>query len=319
MKIQIVAEIEGNFILNEPIIVKMPPYEFTVYEEECKRYISVSKPIRNYDNLVPHFFLDNGITQMKLTEPYAYKDMESWLVYIEAMGAFNFDVERINIDELEVKWIYETEEEKGSLPLTSHKRTRKPNKADKVLNYSVLFNLITFKKDLPDASIVFRYYRQAKNFFDNRDYYFAFINYFMMLEFMFADGKFHQNKMISNFKKSKLLELCILSAVDMFKKYDHGANYDWLLNECNNNKNKQMDFDGIVEVLIKFRGLLSHASSRSKQYLLEVEKLRPITLFISLICFMLCGYIQIYCKVSEDSKIEFIIKQIKKIKENNLE
>ncbi len=84
MKIQIVAEIEGNFILNQPIIVNHSPYEFSVYEDRGKRYISVSKPIRNYDNLAPQVVQDKGVVQIQFTKSDAYKDLKNWLVYIEA-------------------------------------------------------------------------------------------------------------------------------------------------------------------------------------------------------------------------------------------
>ena len=230
------------------------------------------------------------------------------------MGAFNFDVERIHLDELEVKWIYEAEKEKGSVPITSHKRIPKQKKTDKILDYIKLFHLIEFEKTLSEEYIVFSYYRQAKNFFNNYDYYFAFINYFMMLEFMFAEGQFHQAGMISKFKNSKLLELCVLTALNMLEDKDENAvNYTWLLEECKK-RNKNLDFEGVNYVLIQYRGLLSHASTRSKQFLLEVEHLRPIAFITSLICFLLCGYIQVYCCSSEESRNRMIINRIEELK-----
>ncbi len=314
MKIQIIAEIEGQFLLNKPVIAKLHPYEFVIYEENGKRYVSVSKPIKEYQNVAPQLFMRNGIPQIVATKYEAYKDMEQWLIYIEAMGAFNFDFEKIHIDELEVKWIYETEDEKGSIPITSLKRNRAPKKVDKYLSDSNLFNIIIFRRALPEAYIPFSYYRQAKIFFDNNDYYFAFINYFMMLEFMFADGQFHQAGMILKFKNSKLLELCVLTALNMLVDKDvNEVNYNWLLDECKK-RNKNLDFEGVNYVLIQYRGLLSHASTRSKQFLLEVEQLRPIAFITSLICFLLCGYIQVYCCSSEESRNRMIINRIEELK-----
>ena len=104
---------------------------------------------------------------MEATKLEIYKDMEEWLYYIEAMGAFNFEVVKIHTDELEVKWIYETEEEKGTIPVTSLKRNKQKGKAGKYLVNSNLSNLILFRKVLPEAHIPFSYYLQAKVFFDN--------------------------------------------------------------------------------------------------------------------------------------------------------
>lgn len=87
---------------------------------------------------------------------------------------------------------------------------REEKKASKHLCDSNLSNLIIFRNALPEAYIPFSYYRQAKIFFYKNDYYFDFINYFIMLEFVFADGQFQQAKVISKFKEAKLLELCWL-------------------------------------------------------------------------------------------------------------
>ncbi len=314
MRIEITAEIEGLFIIDKPVIAKLYPYEFKIYEDNSKRCISISKPIKDFQDVAPCLFMSNGIPVIKATKHEAYKDMEQWLIYIEAMGAFNFEVEKIHIDELEVKWIYETEEEQGSIPITTLKRNREKKKADKHLCDSNLSNLVIFRRTLPEAYIPYSYYRQAKNFFYNNDYYFAFINYFMMLEFMFADGQFQQAKVNANFRQSKLLELCILTALNMLKENDNkGLNYSCLLEECKV-RHKDLDFEGIVFVLIQFRGLLSHASEKSKCYLLDVDKLRPMTFYISLVCYLLCGYIQVYCCSNEESKLRMINQRITELK-----
>lgn len=314
MRIQIIAEIEGLFILDKPVNAKLYPYDFSIYEERSKRYISISKPITNYQEVAPRLDINNGVPTIVATKHEAYKDMEQWLVYIEAMGAFNFEIERIHIDELEVKWICETVEEQGAIPIVSLKRHREDKRASKHLCDSNLSNLVIFRKALPEAYIPFSYYRQAKNFFYKNDYYFAFINYFMMLEFMFADGQFQQAKVIPKFKEAKLLELCILSALNMLKTNDeNGINYSCLHEECQK-RQKVLNFEGVIYVLVQFRGLLSHASEKSKSYLLDVEKLRPMTFFISLVCFLLCGYIQVYCCSSEESKCRMINERISELR-----
>lgn len=313
MKIQLIAEIEGNFLLNNSVSAKLYPYEFVIFKDNSKKYISITKPIIDYKDVAPKIYVKNNMPNIEATKPEAYKDMEQWLYYIEAMGAFNFEIKKIHIDELEVKWICETEEEKGSIPITSLKRNRIPKTSTKYVSNSNLSNLVIFRKMLPEAHIPFSYYRQARNFFNDNDYYFAFINYFMMLEFMFADGQFNKAGMTKNFEKSELLELCVLSALQMLGNEDKkGLNYSWLLQECKK-RQKKLDFNGIVYILIEYRGLLSHASNRSKPFFLDVEQLRPLVLLISLICFFLCGYIQVYC-CSSDDKRKMIKQSIEELK-----
>mgnify|MGYP000257308763 FL=1 len=87
-----------------------------------------------------------------------------------------------------------------------------------------------------------------------------------------------------------------------------------LLDECKT-RQKDVNFEGIVYVLIEYRGLLSHATTRSKKYLFDDYKLRSLAFITSLICFLLCGYIQIYCSSSEESKNKLMQERISKLEE----
>lgn len=313
MRLQICAEIEGLFLLKDKVEAKLYPYDFCIFAKEGKRYISVTKPVKDFMPYAPKMYYKDGILQIEATKPEIYRDMEDWLYYIEAMGAFNFEVSKIHIDELEVNWIYENEEENGQIPITSLKRNKVERKANKYVSNSNLSNLVVFRRMLPEAHIPFTYYRNGKAFLDQSNYYFAFINYFMMLEFCFADGKFQKKDVMSNFTKSNLLKLCVLKAISMFKDNDCGGNYAWLKSECDF-RQKDVSFEGIIYILIEYRGLLSHASGRSKVYLFDDMKLRPIAIIISMICFLLCGYMQVYCCSDEESKNRMISEHIDKLK-----
>ena len=122
MKLQICAEIEGLFLIKEPIVAKLYPYEFNIFCNNGKYFISITKPVKNYEEYVPKMFRKDGVTTIVATNPNIYKDLIDWLYYIESMGAFNFEVSKIHFEELEVKWIYETEEEKGTIAIPSLKR-----------------------------------------------------------------------------------------------------------------------------------------------------------------------------------------------------
>ena len=312
MRLQICAEIDGNFLLKNRVDAKLYPYDFSIFSKDGKRYISVTKPVKDYSEFAPKMYNKEGTLYIEATKLEIYKDMEDWLYYIEAMGAFNFEVSKIHTDELEVNWIYESEEEKGTIPIPSLKRNKQKREAEKYVSNNNLSDIVIFRRMLPDAHIPFSYYRQAKTFFDDGNYYFAFINYFMMLEFCFADGKFQKKDVIHNFIQSNLLKLCVLTAFSMIKAKDNGGNYVWLFSECKA-RQKKVNFESIVYILVEYRGLLSHASERSKVYLFNNLKLRPLAFSISMICFLLCGYMQVYCCSSEESKNRMMLERIEKL------
>ena len=131
MRLQICAEIDGFFLLKDRIDAKLHPYEFSIFSKDGKRFISVTKPVKDYMEFAPKMYNKDGILHIEATKSDIYKDMEEWLYYIEAMGAFNFAVSKIHIDELEVNWIYDNDEEKGTIPITSLKREKQKRKAEK--------------------------------------------------------------------------------------------------------------------------------------------------------------------------------------------
>jgi hypothetical protein len=45
MKLQICAEVEGHFMLKDKVSTKLYPYEFSIFEKQGKKYISVTKPV----------------------------------------------------------------------------------------------------------------------------------------------------------------------------------------------------------------------------------------------------------------------------------
>ena len=313
MKLQLCAEIEGQFLLKEKVTAKFFPYEFVLFSRGEKRYISVTKPVKDYVGYTPKVFFKDGLVHIEATNPEIYKDLEDWLYYIEALGSFDFEVSKIHIDELEVNWICENDEEMGLIPITSLKRKRQEREAEKYVTENNLSNIVIFRRMLPEAHIPFSYYRQAKAFFDDNNYYFAFINFFMMLEFCFAGGKFLKKDITNNFKKSNLLKLCVLSAISMIKANELSGNYSWLLSECKS-REKEVNYEGIIYILVEYRGLLSHASERSKAYLFNDSKLRPLAFITSMICFLLSGYIQVYSCSNEESKNQMMLERINKLK-----
>lgn len=294
MKLQICAEIEGRFLLKEKVEARQGLYEFCIFQEKGKRYISVSKPVKDYLKYAPKVCQKGGSLCILDTDPDFYNDMLEWLLYIEATGAFSFEVDRIHVDELEVSWICENAEEERQIPILATKREIGKPKADKYLSSNNLLNLVMYRSESPNIHIPFSYYRQGKVAFDSNNYYFAFINFFMMLEYCFANGKFHKDQVLSEFSNSELLRSCVDSTISMIPSLGkENNNYAWIVSECEK-RHKCYDFDGVIYVLVEYRGILSHATKLSKDYMLNDIELRPLAFITNLICRFLCGRIQIY-------------------------
>lgn len=294
MRFQITAIVEGDFIISENLFTYSGNYKIELEHKLETNYISVSKKAINYSDFMTKYLGDtDGIPSFQLTPYEYYKDMVNYLHYIEAIGSFSLGITKIHWEELTISWIPELPEEEGIMPIRTYSKNFEPYASKKSIRQLDLSMLVSHKQYLEELTIPFTYYRQAKNFFENRLYYFAYINFFMMLEYCFANGQFKKEAIIREFSKSHILKKAIINTLEILPNSE--THYLWLKNECKN-RGKEIDVAGIIYLLVEHRGLLSHATQKSKQFLFNDNKLFSLAFIISTICFIVCGNLQIgYC------------------------
>lgn len=314
MRIALKAEVIADMVVKEPVTVKLHPYDFDNYKEDEKLWLKVSKPVKEYEGYLPKVFVKNGQTFIQIGSDEIFNDLLDWLQYIEAIGSFNVQIERVYWDRPTFCWIAETDEEHLQMPLSEYTRTPHKGKWPKRLTNNNLFSIVVNRRQLKDIYIPFTYYKEGQRFFNNFNYYFAYINFFMMLEYCFAEGKFKKAEVIKKFGESRLLRMCILEFLTMNQMHANDKTTDALKSECKR-RNKQFDADGLIYLLVMLRGELSHASTKSESKYRDDNELRPFAVAISCICYLVCGHLQIYGFTSENNKQELIENNIKKYNE----
>lgn len=215
---------------------------------------------------------------------------------IEVYGGFQHGIMKVYYNEyLDLSW---TDKAKNELLFSMRKSL---NKQKKVLITSDNFSKLMLDKTfIPEAKVPYNFFREANSYLDKLDYISAYIHFYMILEYCFAKGKF-SGEQKQNFKKSNMLKYAVLSTISMIKE----RNYDLYLEikqECTD-KHKELNFDSLIDIMYCYRGELSHATKRAV-YEEKQELVKPITLFISSVCFSVCGNIKVYCDkfVSEDTR-----------------
>lgn len=311
MRIALKAEIEADLMVTTPVTTKMYPYEFEVFKGNDKLWLKVSKPVKDYEEYLPKVYTQNGVVNIIIGKDDIFKDLLEWLQYIEAMGSFNIQIDRVYWDRATFCWIAETAAEHLQAPLTEYTRTPRKGRTAKILKSSNLFNIVVYRRQLKDIYIPFTYFKEGQRFFNNFNYYFAYINFFMMLEYCFAEGKFHVSEVKKRFEEARLLRMCILEFLIMPSISRGDSLWKTMEQECKR-RSKKLDVEGLIYVLLMLRGELSHASSKSEKRYRDDNELRPWVVVISTICFLLCGHLQIYGFTSESSQKELIEKNIVK-------
>lgn len=311
MRIALKAEVEADLVVTGTVTAKLYPYDFEIFKEKEKLWLKVSKPVKDYEEYLPKVFTRNGIVNIEIGKDDIFQDLLDWLQYIEAMGAFNIQIERVFWDRATFCWIAETEAEHMLTPLTEYTRTPRKGRTPKRLKDSNLSNIVIYRRQLKDIYIPFTYYKEGQRFFNNFNYYFAYINFFMMLEYCFAGGKFHTSAVIKNFRNDRLLRMCILEFLITPDLHKGNNIWDALEKECRK-REREMNVDGLIYMFVTIRGELSHASLKSEKKYRDDNELRPLVVAISTICFLVCGHLQIYGFTSESIKNELIEKNIEK-------
>lgn len=313
MIFQIKTSVSGCFLLRTPIkTIYRGRYLVELFIEDSQYKISISKVLGEKDQLNPK--LRGNLEEMAVVLPpeESYIDMINIFQIIESIGGYHYGISKIFYqEELEFQWRQGFSLDNIGKRLFGGSKTIAKEKSH-FLSEKNLSSILFLHKLVPEAEIPYSFYREGSNYFQSQNYVSAYIHFFMVLEFLYAKGKFKQIEQINEFLKSEELILGIFSTVDMLLEQSSPI-VEWLKNECHQ-RSIQYNLKGIIDLLVKFRGLLSHASPRSKSYFANPIMLRPLVIFIHSLCMSVCGYLQVYCMSNKSSKEQRINTRIEDLK-----
>ena len=315
MRLRITAEVKGDILLKEKISTVFYIYTFNIFKENESFFISVEKSVSNYlDDIPKASFDESNHFVINIPETKIYADMVDWFKRIEAFGSFNLAIKRILYEEAEITWIPETVDEEKILSIKSYKVT-KGGQDCKYLRLSDFQDTLLYSKRLDENYITFSYFRLGSSFFDEEEYYLSYINYFMMIEYLYGNGITENKKLRIEFGKSDVLVLSILMAINTFPIGD--PNLEWLKNECKK-KQKEYNVDGLIFVLVDYLGMIAHGlKKRSGKSRDNPNLLRPISFILGIICRYVCGYIQILSNMPNEQMNAFLKNRISEMKSIN--
>lgn len=307
MRLRITAEVIGDITLIDKMSCQFYIYTFEVYTEKNAIFLSIEKRVSEYFEYLPK--IDNH-NRISIPETTFYSDMVEWIKNIEAFGSFNIGIKKILYEEAEVTWIPETIEEEKMLSIKSYKATKAKQPAH-FLNKNDFQDTLFYSKKLSNEYVPFTYFRLGKSFFDEGEYYLSYINYFMMIEYLYGKGITDVKKLRIEFEKSDVLVFSILMAMHLFPIDD--SNLVWLKNECKN-RQKEYNVNGLIFILVDYRGMIAHGiKARSGKYRINQQLLRPITYILGMICRCICGCMQMLSNIPNEQKDLYFKERIREL------
>jgi hypothetical protein len=309
MKIRTKTEITGGFLLNKLVSFSLDEVTINLFTLNERNYVEASRQVIAYHNL-----FDKGFEEILEYEYEQESPLLKALKCFESIGSFLFRIQDIKYDERETDWIAETDEEKAiidRLPKTKWS-IEKSNSLTEV-SEDKIEQLISLCSTQTDCIYAFEFLRQGNVSFRNYNFYFAFINYFMLMEEAFGKGEYHMAKLEKNFVGSDVLHLCVLTAIDMLCRTPLESLYvEWMQKEVKR-RQKDWNFSGIVSCMVRFRGDYLHSHERVRTLEQRDQFFKYMTAFTQAVCWAYCRYI-IYSENKTDSeKTEYIADEIKRL------
>lgn len=294
------AVVNGDFVLKEPIKSYNNGFEISLFIEDGVYKISIIKKISQDSPLCLNHKTCNGTLSVIVPDESCYREYIQQLQFIESIGGYHYNISKILYNEtLELIWLSGDEMFRNlEIDFSVRKKYKTPRK--KVLSQSNLSSILLLKKIIPDASIPYNYYREANNYLQNKEYRLAYLHFYMIIEYCFANGKFEQKAQVSEYMQSIDLCFAVLNSLASIKK-EIPLQYNWLQSEIQN-KYKTFSLKNVLRYICQQRGVLAHGSLQSAKYVFNEDDLHTITIFISQICFVICGNMQVYSMSSLDFK-----------------
>lgn len=197
------------------------------------------------------------------------------------------------------------------LSIKSYKAT-KAKQPTHFLNKDDFQDTLFYSKKLSDEYVPFTYYRLGKSFFDEGEYYLSFINYYMMIEFLYSKGNTKRYQEERDFGQSDVLRLSILMVINLLPKND--LNYKWLQEECKRIQ-KDCNVETIIHILVEYRGRIAHGlkNNRSGEYRSNQQLLRPITYLLGMICYNVYGCLKMFSNIPNEQKDLYLKERIREL------
>ncbi len=264
MILKVETEIDSDLILKEIIEIKLHPYSIKIYSDNNSSdlKISIERPIIDYHKYIPTLstVIADKIGNITLPQDEFIYEFQRILQHIESFGGLDLDIRKINWENPYIHWIAESDDEK--VPINGYRRSIKYPKSNSEITKNWLQNTLLNRNMLSHLVVPFSFYREGINFYKKELYLSSFLNFFLMLEGLFANGKYHKNKMIEEFNKSEILKASIEKSMKTLQNNQQNEIQRLWLND-HYELEKYFDNESIIKLLVEERGKLSHYSLKS--------------------------------------------------------
>jgi hypothetical protein len=201
-----------------------------------------------------------------------------------------YGLEKIGLDETDISWVAESEEEKQRLRIPSFTfRFKKPDSVSLKLPFGVITQAIMGATETLDWEVPLNFFRKGKNDFLERRFIDAIHDFYFLLETLFANGKTKNKHVMAEFTKSSTLIALSAQVLKEGEMSVYRRSKKNLL-EIFRNKYSKKSPEEYLKDIVKLRGFLHHHTIQnskiwnpSLEYEYEMD-----AILIQELCFKVC-------------------------------
>jgi hypothetical protein len=260
-------------------------------EDGCITYVTITIPLTAADNLptlTPNPKDSNAI-DLQLNQPASAALLIKVLRTLEGFLSI-YGLEKIMLDEADIHWIAETEEEKFREQHFQFKFTKR-EKSNLMAPFAVVKRSVMASTEALNLEVPLTFYRKGANDFQKRKYIDAIHDFYFLLETLFGNGKTKNYQVAEELKKSQSLISFVTQVLKEAEQSILRRNTRTTILDEFRNKFSNMTPEKYLEQIVNLRGFLHHHSLEHKKIwnpALEHEY-ELDAILLSHLCFKVCS------------------------------
>ncbi len=268
MKFSLECKIESKIELPKEITIKNKDreYIFILNEQNLLSSIKIVAVVRNPDKF--HSVIKHTPNEEVKHHMTVNRDIELFnslireFQQLESTLAFSGNLKRIYWNEPKDNLICETKEEKQKAQIFGTHFTKEYPDPIKMIDENILKDMIQSLDKYSSLTNPKAFWREGNNDFKAFHYINSFFNFYFVLEGLYGNGKTKNSVIEKEFLKSK--EFCdfINWIIESVKKEPRHLKK---MNEMLKFRNKQLNVEGIIHLLVSTRGDLHHFTDNSNK------------------------------------------------------
>lgn len=292
MLYQIIVKVEAEAIFHQPYRLTVDNFilEVMVNSNKVVEALSLAFQVKNYQDFLPEVRSDieSRITQVSLRDSPLSFFLVDLAQHIESLGSFWFGIKKIYWENPKRVWVAETPEEKEILEfLPNHFQYEDhENKCYREMSPEMLKSLVHNRHIHRHLVLPMSFYREACNEFSSGRYTSSFINFYFYLDDLYGQGKTKNKEVEKLFKSSEHVRQAVEQTILLYQDAESAEILEEL-KEFLEMEKKELNVDGIIELIVQIRGNLSHfsqKSSKKKGHPLNQRDFRSVAFLMKSIC-----------------------------------